>query len=941
VTVLCGPALFFFGESGLMLGAEPDAARPLVGRNVEIALIASRLDGVETNGAALVLRGEPGIGKSRLLEEAVVLARRRNMGVLTTTGVQSEARLPFAGLHQLLRPVRDRGARLPPALRVALDAAFGLAGDVPPEHFRVAMAVLELLSDFAAETPLLIVIEDAHWLDRASADVLAFVARRLESDPVVLLAASRDGYGDALGDAGLPQLRLGALDEAVAAELLDLSARRMPMLVRERLLQEAAGNPLALIELPLGSPDLQAEALAPGQLPLTERLERTFAARVSDLPDDTRLLVLVAALIDGEDVDEVLRAGSAVKGDQIDVEALEPAVAAAVIELDLQTVRFRHPLMRSAVRQAASVPERRRVHKALAQVLAAEPDRRVWHRAALMSGPHEDVATELEEAASSARRRGATGDAFTAMRRAAELSDHAQRARRLLASAQLAYEVGQPKTVLPLLREVEQLDPGPLDRARAISIEQMSSASPLDVVGRTALVAAAARADEAGDHELHVDLLWLLALRTWWAGTGSTVQDVLTQASTRLGGAEAPDPRVFAVYAYADAVGHTRPVLARLRAVLANGSCGTDAARYFGEAALVVGAFGLAMTFFREAVEGLRDDGRLGHLARTLSAYALVAAYLAEWDVAVPAAEESRRLCAEFKLPMGVARAETVTSMIAGMRGDVDTAERLSANAERVGLSAGFHAPITFAQFGRVAGQLGAGRHADAYTSAQRLFDPADPAHHPVLATWFIADLAEAALHIGRVEEATARLDQVEAAVGDTPAIWLALGLRHARAVLADSAQEAERHFNEALSADLSRWPFQRARILFAHGQWLRRQRRIAESRAPLRAARDAFDALGCTTCSDQARRELRASGESSRRRDPAARDQLTAQELQIAQLAAEGLSNREIGERLYLSPRTISTHLYRTFPKLGITARGQLGSALAPSTSSPEQPPA
>ena len=331
--------LFLFGESTLMLGAEHDAARPLVGRAVEIALITSRLDAVETSGAALVVRGEPGIGKSRLLEEAVLLARRRNMAVLTTVGVQSEARLPFAGLHQLLRPVRDRGARLPPALQAALDAAFGLAGDVAPEPFRVAMAVLELLSDFATETPVLIVIEDAHWLDRASTDVLAFVARRLESDPVVLLAATRDGYRDALGDAGLPQLRLGALDEAVAAELLDLSARRMPLAVRARLLREAAGNPLAVIELPLSSADLQGEALVPGELLLTERLERTFAGRVSDLPDDTRLLVLVAALIDGEDLNEVLRAGSAVKGEPIDVAALQPAVDAAIIELDIEAVR--------------------------------------------------------------------------------------------------------------------------------------------------------------------------------------------------------------------------------------------------------------------------------------------------------------------------------------------------------------------------------------------------------------------------------------------------------------------------------------------------------------------------------------------------------------------------------------------------------------------------
>jgi DNA-binding CsgD family transcriptional regulator len=267
------------------------------------------------------------------------------------------------------------------------------------------------------------------------------------------------------------------------------------------------------------------------------------------------------------------------------------------------------------------------------------------------------------------------------------------------------------------------------------------------------------------------------------------------------------------------------------------------------------------------------------------------------------------------------------------MRGDTDAAERAASRAEHIGRSVGSHATVALAQSGRVLAALAAGRNVDAFRSAARLFDPADPAHHPVIACWLIGDLAEAAQHTDQVETAKARVAQVEAAAGDAPAVWIALGLRHARALLADNDQQAAQRFDEALSADLSRWPFQRARLLLAQGQWLRRRRRIAESRTPLRAARDTFDALGCMGWSDRARRELRASGESSRRRDPTARDQLTPQELQIAQLAAAGFSNREIGERLYLSPRTISTHLYRVFPKLGVTTRSQLGTALTPAT--------
>lgn len=333
-------------------------------------------------------------------------------------------------------------------------------------------------------------------------------------------------------------------------------------------------------------------------------------------------------------------------------------------------------------------------------------------------------------------------------------------------------------------------------------------------------------------------------------------------------------------------------------------------------------------TFFATAVEALRDEGRLGHLPRMLTLYSSMAARLAEWDVAIPAAAEARRLGEELGEPQWKAGADTVVSLIAGMRGDEPAAEQAAAEAERVAASAGANITVAFAQFGRVVAALGSGRHADAYKFAERLFDPADPAYHPVISSWLIGDLAEAALHLDRIEEGLLRVEQVEAAAGESPGSWIALGLGHARALLADEP-DAEERFQVALSADFARWPFQRARTRLAFGRWLRRRRRIADSRDPLRAARDAFDALGCQSWGDQARRELRASGESSRRRVPEARDQLTAQELQIAQLAVKGLSNREIGQKLFVSPRTVSTHLYRIYPKLGISARGELASAL------------
>jgi ATP/maltotriose-dependent transcriptional regulator MalT len=483
--------------------------------------------------------------------------------------------------------------------------------------------------------------------------------------------------------------------------------------------------------------------------------------------------------------------------------------------------------------------------------------------------------------------------------------------------------------VATLLRDVERLDLGPLERARITWIEEMVTTRPLGDVARfTELTAVAEQAGQAGDHELHADLLWLVASRSWWVDPGPAARRVLIDAAHQLGGADVADPRVFAIHAYADPFGHAPGVLARLRSTANERSRDTEVARHFGPAALVVGAFDLGVDFLATAVEALRDEGRLGHLPRMLTLYSSMAARLADWDVAIPAAAEARRLAEELGEPQWEAGADTVVSLIAGMRGDELAAEQAAAQAERVAMSAGANITVAFAQFGRVVAALGAGRHADAYNFAERLFDPADSAYHPVISSWLIGDLAEAALHLDRVEEARVRVEQVEAEAGESPGSWIALGLNRARALLADDA-EGEERFRAALRADFARWPFQRARAQLAFGQWLRRRRRIADSRDPLRAARDAFDALGCQAWGDQARRELRASGESSRRRVPEARDQLTAQELQIAQLAAKGLSNREIGQKLFVSPRTVSTHLYRTYPKLEISTRGELASAL------------
>lgn len=590
-----------------MLGTVRDSGAPLVGRAEEQQRLTSLLDDVATRGQPLVLRGEPGIGKSRLLSETERAARERGMAVLAATGVQSEAHLPFAGLHQLLRPVRGRASELRKVQRDALDAAFGLTDEAAPEHFRIAMAAI------------------------------------------------RDGYPSALGEAGLPEHEVVGLDEVAAAALLDAAFPGLPVAARARVLRVAGGNPLTILELPAAVGGREDEQSVAGGLPLTDRLERAFADRVSRLPDATRLLLLVAALSDEDGLDEIPEASAIVAGTGSDLDAAGPAVEAGIVDADVRTIRFRHPLIRSAVVQSARVAERRDVHEALAQVLADHPDRRAWHRAALVSGEHKDIALELERAAERARRRGAIPVAVSAMRRAAELGEAPSRSRRLLAAAGHAVELGRLDVVVPLLREIHRLNLGESDRARVTWVEEVVLTRPLGAEHFTSLIAAAERAGAAGDHDLHVDLLWLVASRAWWVDPGPDVRQALIDASRRLGDANADDPRVFAIHAYADPLGHAPGVLARLSEAASAERVDTNAARFFGPAALVVGAFDLGTDFLAAAIDGLRTEGRLGHLPRLLTLHSGMAARLGDFDAAMARWAQRARIARLEAVPLPAA----------------------------------------------------------------------------------------------------------------------------------------------------------------------------------------------------------------------------------------------------------------------------------------------
>ncbi|SEL43533.1 ATP-binding protein [Nonomuraea pusilla] len=911
---------------------------PLFGREAELKAL-TELIGHPGDRSGVLVRGEAGIGKSALVAEAVSASSAAGLRVLATTAVESEQNLPYAGLHQLLYPVRAGVDLLPAPQRGALRSALGLADAAEPSAYLVGLATLTLLAEESAVRPLLVVAEDVHWLDRASADVLAFVARRIESEPIIMIATLREGERSPLLDAGLSPMPVDRLSDEVAAELLDSIAPDLSPAVRGWLLEEAAGNPLGLTELPAAIADQGGPGPVPsltdrvaglGQVPpLTERLERAFTARVATLPAQARTALLIAALNQSDSLSETLAATGLVLGSAAELEILAPAVEVRLIELGVGAVRFRHPLMRSAIPAASTLAEHRRAHLALAETLRDQPDRRAWHRAAATAGADEGVAADLDRAADRARHRGGAAAAVAALEQAARLSDGQDRkAVRLLRAAELAVESGRRDTAERLVREAQALELSPPRRATAawlLSGFEDGVREDVSRVPELAGLAASVAAD--GQVELAVRILLGAAMRCFWSEPGPSARRSLLDVADRLP-VPADDPRMVAVAAYVAPFERGGTVLERLRALAGVAGADPETDRYLGSAALQVGAFDLAARFSAAAAPGLRAQGRLGLLPRALAVQAWSRARLGDLAAAVPVAAEAARFAQETGQPFMYGLATAVQAEIAALRGDHGQAGALADEAERVALPAGARPVLATVQLARGLAALSEGRFPDAFAALNRVLDPADPAYQLALRTYFLAELTDAAVRAGRTDTMRDIVHDLEPHAASTSSPALHIGLRYARAVLAPDT-EAEELFTVALRADLTGWPAERGRLQLAFGEWLRRRRRAAESRTHLRTARETFDALGMAAWGERARRELRSAGESSPNRAPDAREKLTPHELNIAQLAAEGLTNREIGQRLYLSHRTVGTHLHRIFPKLGVSSRADLARML------------
>jgi DNA-binding NarL/FixJ family response regulator len=901
----------------------------LVGRDAERARIGALLDGARrSRSGVLVVRGEAGVGKSALLEDAREQAH--DTRVLRSRGVESEAHLPFAAVHQLVRPVLHHLDELPAPQAAALRGALGLETGGGDERFLVSLAVLSLLADAAEHRPLLCLIDDGHWLDHASADALVFVARRLEAEAIVMLFAAREGEARRFDGPGLPELRLGGLDREAAGALIDRHADVSPE-ARERLIDGTDGNPLALLELPHALSAAQLAGIEPllDPLPVTARIEETFRSRVRLLPEDTQALLLVAAAEDTGELATVLRAARHLGAP---AEALDAALEAGLVHMHDRQLEFRHPLVRSAIYYAAPPSRRRAAHRALAGALEAdsEADRRTWHRAAGSVEPDPTVGEELERAAERALRRSGFAAASLAFERAAALTPGEQdRARRVIAAARSAWFAGRVDRALMLYERARPLATDPIQRAdidHGRGLVEVTRGVAADAC-RIFVRGAADVAPVDGERALY--MLGVGSVAGAYGGDRAALVE-MHELVEAMPPAETPVARFLAPYVTGISAYFERDfgrAARELRAAiaLADDADAAGAAAFpgllivAGAAALFLGEGGIADGFHRRAVARARDTGALALLTQTIPRLALSDIWAGRWSSAAAPLREGLELAREIAQSQVVGHGLAELALIAALRGHEDECRELVAESRELASSRRLLHVANLGRWALTALELGYGRADAAFAVAREMTGLPIP-------LWAGLDRIEAAARADERELAREWLAEFEAWAEGTGAPWARAVALHCAALLAADEREAEPLFAAALGAHAgSGRSFERARTELAYGEALRRARRRIEAREHLRAALDGFEALGAAPWAERARLELRASGQTARRRDPSTRDELTAQELQIAHLVAQGLTNREIAAQLFLSPRTIEFHLRNVFRKLGIASRTQL----------------
>ena len=877
---------------------------------------------------ALVVRGDPGAGKTALLEYLAGRASDSRYQVVRVVGVQSEMELAFAGLHQLCAPMLSRAGQLPVPQRDALLTALGVAAGPPPDRFLLGLAVLGLLSEVAGDRALMCLVDDVHWLDRASAQVLGFTARRLAADPVGLVFAAREP-GEEL--AGLAELEVGGLHDDDARTLLESAlAGPLDARVRDLIVAETRGNPLALLELPRGltPAELAGGFGLPGATPLTGRIEDSFARQMEALPAETRRLVLLAAADPSGDRALIWRAAGRLG---LPIHAAGPAADAGLVEFGAR-VRFRHPLARSAAYRLAPIQARQEMHAALAEVTdpAVDPDRRAWHRAQAAPGPDEKVAAELERSAERAQSRGGLAAAAAFLERAVMLTaDPARRAERALAAARAHMHAGGFGNALDLLATAEA---GVLDEFAGARVDllrgQIAFASSRGSDAPSLLLKAAKRLEP-----LNRDLARDTYLTAWMAATyaghlagAGHMLEVCRAAQALPPPEQASGPLDLLLKGFAllvtEGPAAAAPTLRQVVSAFASADIPMSDRLQFGPMAQ-----GAAIALWNEEgqrailirqVELARAVGALDQLPVDLVALAIDDAWRGDFAGASSLIAECDAVCAATG---GSSVAPFAAMFLGGLRGHEAEITPLIQATLAAAEAAGQGGAVTGAHWAAAVLHNGLGRYADALTAAEKATRDATV----FTSILVVPELVEAAARTGNTDVAAGALQRLAEATQPS-GNDLALGVEaRCRALLRDG-KTAERLYHEAidrLGRTQLRPDLARAHLLY--GEWLRRQARRVDARQQLRTAYDMLTAIGMAAFAERARRELIATGEKVRQRTVETSDQLTAQEALIARLARDGLSNSEIGAQLFISTRTVEWHLRKVFTKLGVSSRRHL----------------
>jgi DNA-binding CsgD family transcriptional regulator len=880
------------------------------------------------------VHGEAGVGKSALLE--YVAEKSLGCRVARAAGIQSEMELAFAGLHQLCAPMLDRLKSLPLPQRGALQIAFGLSAGPAPDRFLVALALLSLLSEEAAEQPLICLVDDEQWLDRASAQALEFVARRLEAEAVGVVFTVRNPSGPLTG---LPELAVGGLHEIDARALLDsVLTGPLDVRVRDRIVAETRGNPLALLELPRGltPAELAGGFAVPGLVPISGRIEAEFRRRLDALPAETRLLLIVASAEPVGDPALVWRAA-----EQLGIEggAVTPAAEAGLLEFG-HRVLFRHPIVRSVVYRSASRQERQDVHRALGEATDPEidPDQRAWHRAQASPGPDEDVAEELERAAGRAQARGGASAAAAFLEHAAMLTPGpARRAQRLVAAARAKRNAGALDAALGLLISVET---GPPDALRTAQVEHLRGQIAL-MQGRggdaARLLLGAAKRFEPLDSELARETHLESLRAAMWVDDLDSPGGVRGAAEAARSAPTSPGQRrdvdvlldAFAIrltQGYAPAA----PLLNRVLQQFLDLSVTTDevgrwlwlgGASTSVELAIELWDADSSHALAVQIAEFVRDAGALANLQFALIILAWSHLVAGELTTAALRIEE-HRLIAEVTGNPPVRYAGMV---LAAWRGEESPATELIEASQRQAITGGLGRLANFAAYASSVLYNGLGRYEAARDAALRVFERDQIGFGPFV----VPELAEAASRTGDLALVRVALEWLTERTRVTPTEW-ALGVEASVRALLSEGDIADTLYRESIARlGHTRVRPELARAHLLYGEWLRRASRRVDAREHLRAAHEMFAAMGAAGFADRASRELLATGENARKRSVETRNELTPQESQIAFFARDGLSNPEIGTRLYISARTVQYHLHKVFAKLDISSRNQLDRVL------------